>query len=98
MKTPNDRPDKHMGQGSPGVSRGPHRGSNNDMLLSMDVGEYRYVETTAERFMHTMRVINTPKTRRPIDLLGREFTCKAYTAVGTKVGDVKILVRIERIE
>src|SRR4051812_6924385 len=98
MNTEHNPPDKHMGQGAPGVSRGVQEGSRNHMLMMMEVGDYRYIETTAQDYAHTMRTFNTPKTRRPIDLLGREFTCKAYTAVGTAVGDVKVLVRIERTE
>lgn len=87
------------GQGAPGVSRGVREGSNNALLLSMHVGEYRYIETTGDGYAAVMRAVNTPKTRRPIDLLGREFTCSAWTAVRAgKVGDVKVLVKIERIE
>lgn len=87
------------GQGAPGVSRGVRDGSNNALLLSMKVGEYRYVETTAELVGYVMRAINTPKSRRPIELLGREFTCSAWTAVrASKVGETVVLVKIERIE
>lgn len=87
-----------QGKGSPGVSKGVREGSRNAMLLVMEVGDYRYIETTPSEYAHVMRTFNTPKTRRPIELLGREFTCSLYRAVGSKVDDIRVLVRIERIE
>lgn len=81
-----------------GVPHGVRKGSGNDFLLSMEVGDYSYIETTATEYQNVMRTVNTPKTRRPPELAGHEFMCNLYRGVGPRVEDeVKILVRIERL-
>ena len=74
-------------------------GSHNSRLLALEVGEYFYIETTADKLGHTMRTVNTPKTRRPEALAGREFACSAWTAVAAgQVGNVVVLVKVQRTQ
>ena len=75
-----------------------HQGSNNDRLRKMEVGERLYFETTYENYPQDMRHMNTPKSRRPAELQGREFTCTLFTAVGSKVSDIRYLICLERIK
>lgn len=77
---------------------GPHDGSNNMRLLQMAVGERIYIETTFERYGSDMRITNTPKSRRPVALKGREFTTTLFTAVGSKANDIRYLICLERIK
>lgn len=73
-------------------------GSNNARLLALDVGERFYVETTPEDYPAAMRHSNTPRTRRPADLAGREFTSSLWTAVGSAAGQIRYLVCVERVK
>lgn len=67
--------------------------------MSFYVGERRYVEVTLENYQQKMRTINTPKSRRPKDLRGREFSASLFTAVSSsKAGDVRYLICVERTE
>lgn len=82
------------------MTRGPakgttHIGSRIHLLASLDVGEYVYIETTAEQYANVMRSA-TVSDRTPA-LAGRSFVCGLYRALGTRVEDVRVLVRIERI-
>lgn len=77
---------------------GPRNGSNNMRLLQMAIGERIYIETTYESYMQDMRHINTPKSRRPAALAGREFTVTLYTAVGSKANDIRYLICLERLK
>lgn len=72
-------------------------GSRNAFLLTLEVGDYAYIETTADKYDNVMRTFNTPRARRPPSLAGREFMCTLYRAVGTRVDDFVVLVKIERI-
>jgi hypothetical protein len=38
----------------------------------------------------------TNYSRMPAAMRGMRFAAKAYTAVGTEIGDVRVVVRIER--
>lgn len=72
--------------------------SNNRRLLRMELGERLYFDTTLEDFASDMRTLNTPKSRRPPDLEGREFSTSLFTAVGVgKAGNVRYLICLERI-
>ena len=62
----------------------------------LEVGHRDYIETTLNDYAQVMRTVNTPKSRRPKELAGKEFTTTLLTAVGTKAGDVRYLVCIER--
>lgn len=68
----------------------------NSFLEGINVGGREYVEVTLENYAQVMRTANTPKSRRPTVLSGKEFTSSFLTAVGTKAGDVRYLVCIER--
>lgn len=72
-----------------------HEGSRNHLLLTMGVGERRYYETTLQRYAHDMRTYCTPKTRRPKELAGREFSASLFTAVG-HAADIRYLICVER--
>ncbi len=75
----------------------PNKGSVNDKLSSLDVGERIYIDTTLDVFKKDMRQIHSGKTRRPQILDGREFTTSLLTAVTSgKAGDVRYLICIER--
>jgi hypothetical protein len=62
----------------------------------LEVGHRDYIETDLESYAHFMRTVNTPKSRRPEELAGKEFTTKLFTAVGSNAGDIRYLVCIER--
>jgi hypothetical protein len=76
----------------------PNSGSWNDYLRKLAVSEVRWIETTRERYANDMRIINTPKSRRPEILKDREFTTALYTGVpmSTKE-DVTYLIKLMRI-
>jgi hypothetical protein len=70
----------------------------NSFLAAMQVGGREYVEVTLDNYAQVMRTANTPKSRRPAALSGKEFTSSFLTACGTKAGDVRYLVCIERTQ
>jgi len=71
----------------------------NTFLASMlEVGHREYIETTLDNYAQVMRTVNTPKSRRPKEMAGMEFTTTLLTAVGAKVGDIRYLVCVERIK
>lgn len=79
--------------------KSPNPGSHNDWLATFAVGERRYLETTPEDYPQTMRTVNTPVTRRPAVLQGREFSASLFTAIAArKVGEVRYLICIERVK
>lgn len=71
---------------------------NNFLCSMMEVGHREYIETTLENYAQVMRTVNTPKSRRPKEMAGMEFSTSLFTAVGSKVGDIRYLVCIERIK
>ena len=74
-----------------------HKDSWNTFLASMmEVGHRDYIETDLHNYAQIMRTVNTPKSRRPEALAGKEFTTQLFTAVGSKAGDIRYLVCIER--
>jgi hypothetical protein len=74
-------------------------GSNNAWLETFALGERRYLETTIEGYGSQMRIINTPKSRRPLSLQEREYSTQLFTAVAAcKVGEIRWLLCIERIK
>jgi hypothetical protein len=76
-----------------------HRVSWNAFLASMlEVGHREYIETTLNNYAHVMRTVNTPKSRRPKEMAGMEFTTTLLTAVGSNAGDIRYLVCVERIK
>jgi hypothetical protein len=74
-----------------------HTNSWNRLLWSMEVGERRYFDTTAESYPNDMRTMNTPRSRRPEAMRDMEFTTSLFTAVSaTRVGEVRLLICLER--
>lgn len=71
---------------------------NNFLASMMEVGHREYIETTLKDYAQVMRTVNTPKSRRPKEMEGMEFTTSLFTAVGSKVGDIRYLVCIERVK
>lgn len=63
----------------------------------MAIGERAYAETLLEDYAATMRKINTPKSRRPVALAGAQFSTTLMTCIGSRAGDVRYLVCIERV-
>lgn len=78
----------------------PNAGSMNDWLTSFDVAERRYVEARdPDDVGATMRLVNTPPSRRPRVMQGMVFQCSAWTAVSAgKVGRTRVLVCVERLQ
>ena len=73
-------------------------GSTNEMLSRMKVGQSHYIETTVEWMATDMRRLNPPKSRRSLTMKSMVFKTNAYTAVcAARAGEVKILVRVERV-
>ena len=69
----------------------------NTFLASMlEVSHREYIETTLDKYAHVMRTVNTPKSRRPKEMEGMEFTTTLLTAVGSTAGDIRYLVCVER--
>lgn len=69
----------------------------NAWLATFTLGERRYVETSLDDYARCMRTLNTPRSRRPPELDGREFTAALFTAVSaSKAGDIRYLIAIER--
>jgi len=80
----------------PGESK-KHKDSWNSWLLTFEVGECRYVETTYEGYPAAMRTINTPKSRRGSVLEGWKFSVSLFTAVSASAAsDVRYLICITR--
>lgn len=76
-----------------------HKDSWNAFLASMsEVGMRTYFETTLEDYPRMMRTVNPAKSRRPKELEGKEFSTSLFTAVGSKAGDVRYLICLERIK
>ena len=71
-------------------------GSHVSDLARLQPGERMYRETTLERYANDMRAMSVPRTRRPPELAGREFEARLFTAVGTRAGDVRYLICVER--
>ena len=76
-----------------------HSGSRNAKLASLSVGERFYEETAEDRWQSDMRMLNTPRSRRPKELDGMEFTASLFTAVPAKgVGGIRYLIAVERVK
>ena len=73
-----------------------HKASWNAFLLTLEPGQREYIETSLDDYPRLMRAAVTPRSRRPVELAGREFGAQLYTAVGFKAGDIRYLVCIER--
>lgn len=79
------------------MTYGAHQGSLNDTLSQLSVGDYIYMETTSEQHTLLQSRILMPASRRPEPMRHMKFSCGTYTAVGPRVGDVRVIVRVERL-
>lgn len=75
----------------------PKQGGLNAQLAAMPVGGYLYIECTNGNFADLQTRIQQPVSRRPDSMKDMKFKVCAYTAVSTVIGDVKVLVRVERV-
>jgi len=75
----------------------PNKGSWNTWLSTFELRERRYIESTLDRYQNQMRIMNTPKSRRPSQLHGLEFSTNLFTAVSAgKLGEIRYLICVER--
>lgn len=75
----------------------PNKGSINDKLSQLDIGERMYFETTLDRYAKDMRLIHAGKKRRPAILEGRSFSTLLFTGVSSgNLGEIRYLICIER--
>ena len=80
----------------PGVLR---PGSVQHQISLMEVGEVKWVETTAEGYAHVQREWNLAKSRRVAALKEYEVSCSVWTAIGPATGQAPvILVRVQRVK
>ncbi len=72
-----------------------HKGSWNDRLASMTVGDVCYFPTNLEWYANDMRSVTSP--RRPEAMNGMKFKSQLFTAVSaSKAGDIRYLIAVER--
>lgn len=74
----------------------PRSKSLNDRLQHMDVGEYVYLESSAERCLRLAQHA-TAMRDKPASMKHMQFRTRTMTAVG-KIGETVVLVRVERIK
>lgn len=66
-------------------------------LEPLKVGDYLYLESSKEKMFLDMRAFNPTAKRKTEALKDRQFSTQVFTAVAAKgVGDVRILIRVER--
>lgn len=74
----------------------PHAGSLNAQLAAIPVGGYLYLEAPADRVQHLQARVSA-RTRYPDSMRDMRFTVAAFTAVAAReLGDVRVLVRVQR--
>jgi hypothetical protein len=72
-------------------------GSFNDNLARLEVGEYLWIETTVEEYASVQRRV-TARSRFPETMQHMRFFSQGFTCISnSKVGDIRIAVRIERV-
>lgn len=76
---------------------GMHAGSHNAMLAALEVGGYIYFECTLDDYPNVQRNLVPIKSRRPKETQEFGLTTKLYTAIGGSAGDVRYLVKVERL-
>lgn len=74
------------------------KGSAQHSLSLLEVGEHLWIETTQEKWASEMSRAVVPRSRRLGVMKEREFVARVYTAVGTKVGDIHYLIKVERTQ
>ena len=65
-------------------------------LYSMTVGERHYVETTKDTFAKEMNLWSPHQKRLHRNHREKKWSVTFYTGIGTKIGDVRYLLCIER--
>ena len=66
-------------------------------LLTFELNERRYVETTLEKYAKDMRVMNGPKSRRP-KAWQMNYKTSLFTALSaSSLTDIRYLICVERI-
>lgn len=80
----------------PGVKQPARQGSASWHLAQLEVGASVWRETALDRWPHDMRMWSVARTRRPLELQGKEFTAALYTAVGSKAGDIRYMICMTR--
>ena len=68
-------------------------------VLSMEVGDVLWVETTEEKYPVIQRAYNFPMSRRPDFAKSWVIECSLYQAVRvSQIGTPYLLVRVERVK
>lgn len=81
----------------------PRAGSLNWKLSGIELGGYLYLEVEAgdeqqiQASVQRLQANILSPTRYPDSMKGRRFKVAAYTAVRATLGDVRVLVRVERV-
>lgn len=76
---------------------GPRVDSWQGLLMQLEVGERRYIETDLAAYNRIMHRLNPPASRRSKGMEGKEFVTNLFTAVSnSKAGDIRYLVCVER--
>ena len=71
----------------------------NSWLCEFELGEKRYVETTPETYASDMRIMCTPKSRRPLEAAGKEWSASLFTCISASdFRDVRYVICVERTE
>jgi len=75
-----------------------HKGSIQSQVAEMNVGDVRWIETTPEKCAHIQRQWGLAKSRRSDETKDFVMECTAWHAVPVgKIGEAKVLVRVERV-
>lgn len=75
------------------------RGSVQHQISLMEVGDVKWIETTADKYAQVQREWNLPKSRRAAATKDFVIGCSVWTAVSTTTGVTPaILVRVERLK
>jgi hypothetical protein len=72
-----------------------HKGSINDRLLPLEVGDYVYIETEWGFVQGIMSKVSN-KTRKPKEMQGRAFVCELITCLRESRREMFPAVRIRR--
>lgn len=74
-----------------------NRGGGPAWLLTFEIGERRWVETTLDSVSKDRSQLIYPQHLKSGELMHMKFKTSLHTAVGTKAGDIHYLIMVERI-
>ena len=75
-----------------------HHGSIQHQLAELPKGEVAWFETTLEQRAAHQRALAVPRSRRTDEMKKRPFATTVFTAVSaSKVGEIRYLIRVERV-